>query len=132
MDEVKRFGLVAVLLIGSLLIGFFSGGVSSSPDYGGKPDNYTVSGLMEKLPLKENVEVSGNVSRILNDYESDAGNVYQQFYLTDGEERVKVFCSTSSGRTNVSVDDRVRVSGEFKEFYGEYEVYTRCSSIRPE
>ncbi|MDY6774261.1 MAG: hypothetical protein SVS85_03590, partial [Candidatus Nanohaloarchaea archaeon] len=94
MDEVKRFGLLAVLLSGSLLIGFLSGGISSSSDYGGKPENYTVSGLMEELPLKQNVVVEGNVSQVLDDYTSKSGNTYQQFRITDGKREVKVFCST--------------------------------------
>lgn len=135
MDELKRIGAVSALVFGALLIGFAASGspvggfASAGFDTGGSR-NYTVTGLLQQKPLERNVEVEANVSRVLADYVSEAGNTFQQFYVTDGNRELKIFCSTSSGRTQLEEGDRVEVSGEFQEFYGEYEIYTRCGSVR--
>ncbi len=130
MDDLKRFGLVAVLLLGSLLLGLAASG--GLPDGTGatQRQNYTVTELMDRTPLEEDVRVPGTVSAVLDDYTAESGSTYQQFRLTDGDRAVKVFCSTSGGRVNVSTGDRVRVPGTFQEYYGEYEIFTRCSAVR--
>lgn len=133
MDDLTRGGLVAALILGAVLLGSGVNSLTpSSQDWQGEPTNYTVSRLLEERPLESRVQVSGNVSSVLKDYESDSGNIYQQFYLSDGADAVKVFCSTAAGRVNVSGGDHVRVEGTFQEFYGQDEIYTRCATIRAE
>lgn len=131
MDEVRRFALVAALLAGSLIIGIAaSDGAGGGEAAAAERARYTVSQLLAERPLEQPVLVAANVSRVLGDYTADAGTTYQQFRVTDGNDTVKVFCSTAGGRVNVSVGDRVRVPGTFQEYYGTYEIYTRCSSVR--
>lgn len=127
---MRRAGLAAALVIGTLIVA--AAGNLSLPSGGSATTNYTVPRLLEEKPLKSTVRVTGNVSRLLTDYTSESGNVYQQFYIRDGDAAVKVFCSTAAGRINVSVGDRVTVKGTFQEFYGEVEIYTRCAGIRTE
>ncbi|MDY6776543.1 MAG: hypothetical protein SVQ76_00390 [Candidatus Nanohaloarchaea archaeon] len=130
MDELKRFGAASALVFGALLIGFAAGGFPSLGGGGGAPSRYTVTGLMQDLPLKQEVVVEGNVSEVLDDYVSESNSTYQRFYITDGGREVVVFCSTFDGRVQVSRNDSVRVSGTFKEYYGQYEIYTSCRSVR--
>lgn len=126
MDTV-RFGLAATLLVGTLLLGFAGQELRKTSASGGYD---SVAALMEALPTGSQVHVTADVSEVMEDYTSDAGNTYQQFYVTNGDEEVLVFCGTFSGRTNVSAGDTVRVSGEFQKFYDKYEIYTECNSIQ--
>ncbi|MDY6768536.1 MAG: hypothetical protein SVW02_00300 [Candidatus Nanohaloarchaea archaeon] len=128
MDEVKRLVVVAALILGALLLGFAAGGDSGGA--GGERRQYTVAALLEERPVEQPVVVEANVSRVADDYVSDSGNTYQQFFVSDGMASVKVFCGANSGRVNVSVGDTVRVTGTFQEYQGQYEIYTRCSSIQ--
>ncbi|MDY6765959.1 MAG: hypothetical protein SVW77_01195, partial [Candidatus Nanohaloarchaea archaeon] len=114
------------VVIGAVGTGSFPGGATQSVT------NYTIPRLLEEHPLESRVRVAGNVSTVLDDYRSEAGNVYQQFYLAGGGERVKVFCSTANGRVNISTAEEVTVTGTFQEFYGQVEIYTRCASISAE
>ncbi|MFB6294753.1 MAG: hypothetical protein ABEI97_03265, partial [Candidatus Nanohaloarchaea archaeon] len=116
---MKQAGLAAVLVLGAVVLGAGGDLLAGQQAATGTPVNYTVSQLREERPLDTRVRVSGTVAKTVDDYEAESGNVYQQFYLSDGEERVKVFCSTAAGRVNVSVDDRVRVEGTFQEYYGQ-------------
>ncbi|MDY6769966.1 MAG: hypothetical protein SVU88_03265 [Candidatus Nanohaloarchaea archaeon] len=130
MDAVRRAALAAGLLLGTVAVGVAAGGVPELGAGGGAIRNYTVTELLEDRPLQQRVRVTGNVSRVLEDYTADSGNVYQQFYIDDGTGTVKVFCGTGGGRVNLSAGDRVRVAGRFQKYYGEYEVYTACHRVR--
>lgn len=130
MAEMTRLGEAAALVFGALLVGFLAGpgtGTGSST----APTETTVSGLYQEMPLDDPVVVTANVTRVLDDHVSDSGNTYQQFMVGDGERTVKVFCGTGSGRTDVAKGDRVQISGTFQEWYGTYEIYTRCTSVTP-
>lgn len=131
--DVKRFLMLVVLIFGSLVIGI---GVSrlSENDYsgyngGGNYEEFTVTDLMDEKPLDSQVSVKGNVSKVLSNYTSEKGYVYQRFHLTDGKEEVLVFCSTYKGYKKFERGDRVKVEGKFQEYYDKYEIYTYCSRI---
>lgn len=126
MDQVKRFAFATILVVGTLALGF----AATDTLRGDGPHAYdTVEQLMQDLPTEQRVTLTANVSQVLEDHESDSGNVYQQFYITNGEAEVLVFCGTFDGRINVSVGDMVRVGGEFQKFYDTYEIYTECGRI---
>lgn len=133
--ESKRFVAIELLLIGTLLVAFLAGnGFADLQEQllEREAKNYTVKEVLDKKPLGREVIVYGQLRRKLKDYQSDSGNIYQQFYIASGGSEVLVFCSTSGGRFNTSqveAGDKLKVSGEFKKYYGQLEIYTSCSTI---
>ena len=125
--HLSKFLLLNVLIAGTILISSLSGILASENE---KYGNYTVSGLLEELPVNKYVSVSGRVSRILNDYISKKGYEYQQFYITDGEEEIMVFCSKYKGSIEISKGDEVVVCGKFQKYYNKFEIYTECKNIK--
>ncbi len=93
--------------------------------------NYTVTSLMDKKPLNEVVTVSGTAASIPEAYEAkSSGKTYQQFYITDGSSRIKVFCYKDTPLT-IKKDDTITVTGKFILFSGEYEIAElNCSEIK--
>lgn len=133
--ETKRFLAIEALVVGTLFLAFLVGNnlvklqeeLSNS-----EAENYTVKELLNERPLGRDVVVWGNFARQLEDYRSQSGNLYQQFYISSGDSEVLVFCNTEGGRFNTSKleeGDEVKATGEFKEHYGQLEIYTYCSSV---
>ena len=91
---------------------------------------FTVSEVFERSLLGEDVFVKGEVTKVLPDHISKKGFRYQQFVISDGEESIKVFCYTKYGRTSVKEGDGIVFDGEFKKYYGTYEISGFCSEIR--
>jgi hypothetical protein len=91
---------------------------------------FTVSEVYDKVLLGEDVFVKGRVTEVLEDHVSEKGFVYQQFMISDGEEEIKVFCSIKYGRTKVKEGDQIVFDGEFRKYYGTYEISGFCSEIR--
>ncbi len=127
MAAMTRMAGIAVLLGGAIAIGLLATSPSTTS---AEPLNASVSDLYAEMPLDRPVRVTAAVTRVMDDYEADSGNTYQQFRVGDGDRTVKVFCGTRSGRVDVSAGDRVLVPGTFQEYYGTYEVYTRCANVR--
>jgi len=90
---------------------------------------FTVSEVFEHSLLDDYVYVRGEVTEVLEDHISNKGYVYQQFVISDGEEEIKVFCSVKYGRTEVSEGDQIVFDGEFKKYYGTFEISGFCSEI---
>lgn len=126
MGPVTRSGAAAGLMLAVLLLGFAvqgPGGTGGGGTYG------TVPALLDAYPTGERVGLTANVSRVADDYVSEAGNTYQQVYVTTGGRELLVFCSTGDGRVDASPGDTVTVRGTFKEFHGTPEIYTDCARI---
>ena len=81
--------------------------------------SYTVSPLLSKKPLNQIVTVTGSVLNTPKDYTAKTtGNVFQQFYITDGSKQIKVFCSKDTG-LKLTKNDGVEVTGKFILFGNE-------------
>jgi len=81
--------------------------------------SYTVSPLLSKKPLNQIVTVTGSVLNAPEDYTAKkTGNVFQQFYITDGSKQIKVFCSKDTG-LKLTKNDGVEVTGKFILFGNE-------------
>ncbi len=128
MNPRNRWVLViaVILILDVLALGFSNptGRVSS------ESHPFSVSEVYEKVLLGEDVFVKGKVTKVLEDHTSRKGYVYQQFVISDGSESVKIFCSTKYGRASVSEGDEIVFEGEFKKYYGTYEIYGFCSEIK--
>ncbi|NIO21572.1 MAG: hypothetical protein GTN76_12720 [Candidatus Aenigmarchaeota archaeon] len=129
MNTRKQLVLViAVILIldfSAIFLSSTTGRIVSSEE-----NPFTVSEVFDKVILEEDVFVKGEVTNILEDHVSSKGFSYQQFMISDGEEEIKVFCSVKYGRTKVKEGDQIIFDGEFKKYYGTYEIYGFCSEIR--
>lgn len=91
--------------------------------------SYTVSSLLSKKPLNQIVTVTGSVLNTPEDYTAKKGNVFQQFYVTDGSKQIKVFCSKDT-ELKLTKNDGVEVTGKFILFGNEYEVKDLlCSAV---
>ena len=92
--------------------------------------SYAVSSLLSKKPLNQIVTVTGSVLNAPEDYTAKkTGNVFQQFYITDGSKQIKVFCSKDTG-LKLTKNDGVEVTGKFILFANEYEVADLlCSAV---
>jgi len=133
--ELKRLIYAASLIIGSLLIAFLlkdTTGNYSSTTYNPslKSQEYTITNLLQEAPLDQNIEVSGNVTELLEDYTSKKGYVYQQIMFSDGSNELLIFCSTYKGRKDLNIGDRIRVEGKFQKYKDKYEIYSYCSQIQ--
>ena len=136
MDEnMLRFLMMAGFISVALAIAAVSGELSSysfsDPFESLYPtlEYKSVTELLDDMPLNQYISLSGNVSRVADDFTSDKGYEYQQFYVSDGQSEVKVFCSKYSGSTDIREGDRVFLSGKFQRFYQTLEIYTECRSI---
>ncbi len=125
MDELTRFAAATVLLVGTLLLGFAGQEVEQRAS---RTTYDSVQGLMQELPVQQQVRVTATVTAVDEDYEADSGAVYQQFYVSNGDREVLVFCDTDSGRAAVAVNDTVTVVGTFKQYYEQYEIFTDCGT----
>lgn len=91
---------------------------------------FTVSEVYDLSLLGDYVYVRGEVKEVLEDHMSEKGFTYQDFILTDGEESIKLFCSTKYGRAEVKEGEEILFDGEFQKYYNTYEIYGFCSEIR--
>jgi TorA maturation chaperone TorD len=136
MDEnLLRFLMLAIFISLALAIAAV-GGELSSYSFSDPFESYypsleyrNVSQLLSDMPLDRHVSLSGTVSRIDKDYTSEKGYEYQQFFVTDGQKEVKVFCSKYRGSVDVSKGDSIFLSGKFQKFYQTLEIYTDCNSV---
>ncbi len=136
MDEgLLRFLMLAILVSLVLTIAAISGELSSyrldDPFESHYPvlELSNVTELLREMPLGRYVSLSGEVSGLKDDFLSESGSTYQQFYLTDGSREVKVFCLQASGSLDLQKGDEVFVTGRLQKYYNEIEVYSQCSGV---
>ena len=136
MDEnMLRFLLIAIFITGALAIAAIAGELSSYSisdpfeSYYPSIEFDNVTELMERMPLQEHVTLTGTVSRILEDYVSEKGYEYQQFFITDSSSEVKVFCSKRGGVVKLKEGHSVFLTGKFQKYYDTLEIYCECSDI---
>ena len=134
-ENMLRFIMMAGFIAVALAIAAIAGELSSysfadpfeslypSLEYG------NVTQLIDDMPLDQYVSVTGTVSRTDEDYTSEKGYEYQQFYISDGRSEVKVFCSKYQGPVDVSAGDDVFITGKFQKYYQTLEIYTECTSV---
>jgi hypothetical protein len=134
-ENMLRFLMMAGFMAVALAIAAVSGELSSyslsDPLEGLYPtiEYRTVTELLDEMPLDRRVSLSGNVSRVDDDFTSDRGYEYQQFYLSDGQSEIKVFCSKYSGSAVLREGDEVFLSGKLQRYYQSLEIYTECRSV---
>ncbi len=138
MDEnLLRFLMMAVFIAGALTIAAVGGELSyyrlSDPfeEYYPSIEFDSVTELFEKMPFQEHVSLTGTVSHVDDDYVSDGGYEYQQFFISDGSKEVKVFCSKRGGAAEVKEGSEVFLTGRFQKYYDTLEIYAECSSVNP-
>ncbi len=136
MDEnMLRFLMMAGFIALALAIAAVSGELSSYGLSDPLENLYPVleydniTRLIEDMPLGKDVSLSGTVSRVADDFTSDSGHEYQQFYVSDGQSEVKVFCSKHHGTADVRGGDRVFLLGRFQKYYNIPEISTGCSDV---
>lgn len=117
--------LILILDFSAVYLSGVTGNMVSS-----KSRPFTVSEVYEGSLLGDYVYVKGKVAEVLEDHVSERGYKYQQFVISDGKESIKVFCSVKYGRTNAKEGDHIVFEGEFKKYYGTYEIYGFCSEIK--
>jgi inner membrane protein len=134
--EMLRFLATTLLILGVLLVSYIGGSISGNgnaiyapPSQPQDYSDYTISELLEILPLDQYVSVSGKVSQVQEDYTSKKGYEYQQFLLSDGSREVKIFCSKYRGSTPIEQGDEISLRGRFQKYYSTYEIYLECSGI---
>jgi uncharacterized protein YdeI (BOF family) len=133
--DMLRLGILALFLAGILVISWLGGYLTGrtvymNPFQDDQPaQEMGISQLLQELPLDKTVSVQGYVSRILDDYTSKKGYVYQQFYLSDGSKEVKIFCSKYKGSVDIQKNDNVSVTGTFQKYSNTYEIYTECGNV---
>ena len=118
--------IVIILILDLLAIYFTAAGRVSSA---ARP--FSVSEVYGKVLLGEEVFIRGKIVKVLGDYVSRKGYVYQQFVISDGSENIKIFCSTKYGRAEVEEGEEIVFEGEFKKYHGTYEIYGFCSQLQP-
>ena len=91
---------------------------------------FTVSQLFRTALLGEEVYVTGSITKLSPEYKAKSGYNYQQFFISDGEESIKVFCSEKYGKADVSEGDAIVASGKFQKYYEEFEINGFCSEIK--
>jgi len=138
-EEMFRFLMVLILILVMLIVAILSGYgdyyIGDSSLYDPFEDYYptysydSLSDLINEKHLESTVRITSTVGRVLDDYTSKSDYVYQQFYIQEGGDELKVFCSTYKGRTQISEGDTVSISGKLQEYYGELEIYTECREI---
>ena len=134
--DMLRLGIFALFIFGILAIAWLGGYLTGrtiylSPfqDDLASQEMGSVSQILQELPLDRTVSVDGTVSKIQADYTSKKGYQYQQFYITDGEKELKVFCSKYKGSVDVEKDDNVSVTGTFQKYGSSYEIYAECGNV---
>ncbi len=132
--DMLRLGIFAAFIAGILAIAWLGGYLTgrafdSYQDDQPAQEMSGVSQILQELPLDRTVSVQGSVSRIQADYTSKKGYQYQQFYITDGEKELKIFCSKYKGSVSVQKGGNVSVTGVFQEYSGSYELYMECSDV---
>jgi predicted extracellular nuclease len=127
---------IAAILILDFLVLYFKGDITGgsignpSLPPASKDSVLSVSELMKKALINSSVNVKGTVNRILDDYKSKKGYSYQQFYITDGSEEIKIFCSQRYGNIDVKQGEAVLIKGKFQKYYNELEIYGYCSDVK--
>ncbi len=128
MNSIKQWAVVVTIF---LILDVLAVWIPSATDaFPGKSVPLPVSEVFDKVLLGEDVLVKGRVTKVLEDYVSKKGFVYQQFMISDGEEEIRIFCSTKYGKTKVTKGEEIAFEGEFKKYHGTYEIYGFCSEIR--
>ena len=133
-ENMMRFLLLAILFIGIVIIAALSNELHSYPAgtgviLGPVYEFSSVSELIDRMPLEEEVHVPGQVSRILDDHVSKNGYEYQQFFISDGNNDLKIFCSKYKGSAGVKEGDKVLIKGTFQKYNSAYEIYLECKDV---
>lgn len=133
-EKVMRFLLLVVLFAGIVMIGALSNNLHSYPAASGVilGPTYqfsTISELLDRMPLEEEVHVPGQVSQVLDNYVSSNGYEYQQFFITDGKKDLKIFCSKYKGSADIEEGDKVIIKGTFQKYNSAYEIYLECMDV---
>ena len=136
MDEnLLRFLMLAVFISVVLVIASISGELSSYSlsdpfeSYYPSLEFSNVTELIDRMPIGEYVSLSGTVSLVEDDYTSQSGHEYQQFFITDGSREVKVFCSRRAASLDISPGDEVFLTGKLQKYYETLEIYTDCPNV---
>ncbi len=134
--DLLRLGIFAAFIAGILAIAWLGGYLTGKTVYvnplqDDQPaqEMSGVSQILQELPLDKAVSVQGAVSKVLSDYTSKKGYVYQQFYITDGAKELKVFCSKYKGSVDIKKGDNVSVTGVFQKYSSTYEIYLECNDV---
>ncbi|MEM7816187.1 MAG: hypothetical protein QXN71_03645 [Candidatus Aenigmatarchaeota archaeon] len=135
--DLLRLGIFGAFIAGTLVIAWVGGQltgrvvyVNPFEDELASEEMGSVSQMLQELPLDRTISVQGTVSRVLSDYKSKKGYEYQQFYITDGKEELKVFCSKYKGAVDIKRNDNVSVTGKFQKYGNEYEIYAECQNVK--
>jgi len=129
MKERQKWIVLVVLLLTLDVVAISlssSGAQMTSNEFG----PFTVSDVLGKAMLGDYVYVKGMVAEVMEDHVSEKGYVYQELMLGDGEEEIKLFCSTKYGRVNVSKGNEITFNGELRKYFGELEIYGFCSETK--
>lgn len=130
-EKTHRFNKthVTIAIAAIVIIAIISASILSSANP--TSTSYTVTSLMNKKPLNNIITINGTAASNPEDYEAkSSGKTYQQFYITDGSSRIKIFCYKDAPLT-VKKDDTITVTGKFILFSGEYEIAELdCSEIK--
>ena len=134
-DNIFRFLMMAVFIAACLTIAAAAGELSSY-SFSDPFESYypvmefgSVTELLKAMPLEEHVSLPGTVSLVEDDFISENGYAYQQFFITDTSREVKVFCSKRSGSVGLKQGDNVFLTGKFQKYFDILEIYTDCSSV---
>jgi hypothetical protein len=134
-ESMLRFLMLAVFIAVTLTIAALAGELSSYrlsdpfERYYPAIEYSNVTELLGSMPLEEHVSLPGTVSLVDEDFTSESGYEYQQFFITDGVKEVKVFCSKYSGTVSIKEGDEVFLTGKFQKYYDALEIYTDCPSV---
>ena len=134
--DLLRLGILAAFIAGILAISWLGGQLTGkaiyvNPFQDDQPaeEMGSVSQILQELPLDKTVSVQGTVSKVLSDYTSKKGYQYQLFYITDGSNDLKIFCSKYKGSVNLEKGQNVSVTGKFQKYSSSYEIYGECGNV---
>jgi hypothetical protein len=129
MNARKQWFAVIILIllldaVSLALSGLAANAVSS------EQNPFAVSQLFRNALLGEEVYVRGRISEMLPEYKAKSGYNYQQFFISDGEDSIKVFCSQKYGKADVGEGDEIVASGKFQKYYDAFEINGFCREIK--
>jgi hypothetical protein len=129
MDSRRQWIIVILVIVALDVLAVYLSGVTGNV-VSSESRPFTVSEVFSNSLLGDYVYVRGEVKEVLEDHVSEKDFAYQQFVISDGEEEIKLFCSVKYGRADVREGEKIFFDGEFKKYYGTYEISGFCSEIR--
>lgn len=91
--------------------------------------NMSIQEIINQEPVNQQVLVKGTVVEILDDYVSKKGNIFQQFYISSGTNKLKVFCKINDTKFGVKEGGNVLITGKVIKFYKKLEI-SYCKEIK--